>query len=178
MKLNYFFILTIILFSGCLGQPAAAAPMKTIDIYMFEGQGCPHCAKMKQEIESLKASEFPQINLTEFEVNYNADNQKTFIEYSKVYGFPIKGVPVILIGNQYITGENVPELNRLLDNCLINECPSPKTLYDAYYQTNDKPQFNTASESNYTTDYATIGWGALILAAIVGLIVLFVKMEK
>ncbi|MFA6272684.1 MAG: hypothetical protein WC693_06380, partial [Patescibacteria group bacterium] len=48
---------------------------ENINIYFFWGNGCPHCAEEEPFLEQLKAK-YPNIEIRDFEVWYNKDNQK------------------------------------------------------------------------------------------------------
>jgi glutaredoxin len=169
----FLFLLLPIFFLSFL--PLKAAPALPIDIYMFSADGCPHCAKMKAEIENMKEAQYPQINFQDFEINHNADNQKIFIEYSKIYNFDIEAVPVILIGKNYLIGENINGLHQTVANCLIEACPSPQTIYDEYFKTNP-PIYDNSVTTN--PNYPYVGWAVLIIAAVGGIALLIKKLKN
>ena len=69
-------------------------------IYLFWGDGCPHCAVAKRFREGLDESS-DQIELQKYEVWYVAENQTLFTEMAEAHGFQPQYVPTIFIGDRY-----------------------------------------------------------------------------
>ncbi len=76
----------------------------TICIYVFYGQGCPHCERVKPVIDAL-AAKYPQVQLKTYEVYFNTTNQAIFAEFQQRYGVTEKGVPTLFIGDRALVGE-------------------------------------------------------------------------
>lgn len=74
-----------------------------ICLYLFWGQGCPHCAEEKPFLEELKGK-YPKLEVYEFEVFYNQDNVKLWENVCKKYGLQPVGVPMTFIGNKAFIG--------------------------------------------------------------------------
>jgi len=74
-----------------------------INIYFFWGEGCPHCAKEKPFLESLK-NKYPDIVVHNFEVWKNAENRQLLINVGKRLNADVSGVPFTVIGEKYFTG--------------------------------------------------------------------------
>jgi thiol-disulfide isomerase/thioredoxin len=72
-------------------------------LYLFWGQGCPHCAEEKPFLEELKGK-YPRLEVYEFEVYYNQDNVKLWEEVCKKYGMQPVGVPMTFVGNKAFIG--------------------------------------------------------------------------
>lgn len=89
--------------------PAAAqssgADAAPVVIYMFWGDGCPHCAEAKPALEALAAKE-PRIHLRFFEVWKNPDNFALLEKMTAARGFEPHGVPTIFIGDRTWEGYN------------------------------------------------------------------------
>lgn len=95
-----------------------------VNIYIFWGEGCPHCAEAKPVLEEI-ATEDDRIGFFEFEVYENQENLDLFIEMSDAYGVSPQGVPTIFIGEQCWIGysENVKtEIANYINHCLENGC--------------------------------------------------------
>ncbi len=82
---------------------AAEATNGGVNIYMFWGEGCPHCAKAKPFLENLDKSS-DKINLYTYEVYYNAQNQKLYQETGEKLKVNSSGVPLIIIGDEVFVG--------------------------------------------------------------------------
>lgn len=76
---------------------------KSVNIYFFWGDGCPHCAEEEPFLKSLVSSN-TRVNLVDYEVWYHKDNQKILEEFSSALGFEPSGVPVTVIGERYWIG--------------------------------------------------------------------------
>ena len=76
---------------------------KTVDIYLFYGDGCPHCAAEEKFLESyLKSNE--DVVLHKYEVWYNEDNVKLLKEVGDLLGVNPNGVPYTVIGDDVVSG--------------------------------------------------------------------------
>ena len=72
-------------------------------LYLFWGQGCPHCAEEKPFLEELK-NKYPKLEVYEFEVYYNKDNAKLWENVCEKYGVQPAGVPMTFIGDKVFIG--------------------------------------------------------------------------
>ena len=72
-------------------------------VYFFWGDGCPHCAKEEVFLKELK-NKYPQVEIRDYEVWKNADNQKLLAEVGKKLNVQISGVPFTVVGEKYFTG--------------------------------------------------------------------------
>ena len=110
-----------------LSAGSSTGPIKAQNkavIYLFWGDGCPHCAEAKPFLQGLdQASE--QVDLRMYEVWYVKENQALFTQMAAAYGFEPQGVPTIFIGKQYWEGYNDQirsEIQVAVDACLVNGC--------------------------------------------------------
>ncbi len=92
-----------------VGVPAAAqaaspAPRDpTVELVLFWGDGCPHCAEEKEWLAEA-VQEHPDLEVTEHEVWYDEDNRQLLIDTAARLGFEPTGVPVTVIGEQHWIG--------------------------------------------------------------------------
>lgn len=94
-------------------------------IYMFWGDGCPHCAEAKPYLEGL-AERYPWVELRFYEVWYNEENRALFEKMASAYGFEARYVPTIFIGAQHWVGYNKsinPEIEKVIADCHQFGCP-------------------------------------------------------
>ncbi len=92
----------ILLFSTSSVFAQANEPVE-LNVYFFWGDGCPHCAEEKPFLESL-VKKYPSVKIVDYEVWYNAENQKILAEFGNTLGFEPSGVPVTIIGDQVWIG--------------------------------------------------------------------------
>jgi glutaredoxin len=74
-----------------------------VPVYIFWGDGCPHCATQKRFFERLEAW-YPTMELHSFEVWYDADNRALMVEMAEAFGRSVTGVPMTFIGDEVWTG--------------------------------------------------------------------------
>ncbi|MCL5996248.1 MAG: glutaredoxin family protein [Chloroflexi bacterium] len=103
-------LILFILFMGATGQTASGAPADRplqqnhqAVIYLFWGDGCPHCAKAKPFLAELTAK-YPGVVVRDFEIWYNEANRQPLTEMAAKFGFEPQAVPVIFIGERYWVG--------------------------------------------------------------------------
>ena len=100
-------------------------PINATVIYLFWGDGCPHCAAAKPFLQGLdQGSE--QVELRMYEVWYVEENQALFTKMAAVYCFEPHGVPTIFIGKQHWEGYNdqiQKEIQAAVNVCLAQSCP-------------------------------------------------------
>lgn len=100
-------ILVLVILFGLLtsrtSQPVQAQQSDPVVIYMFWGDGCPHCAVAKPFFEKM-AQTYPNVELRFYEVWYVPENQQKFLTMAAAFGFEPSGVPTIFIGNKYWEG--------------------------------------------------------------------------
>lgn len=66
-------LLTALLLAAATAAPAA----QPVELDLFYGQGCPHCADMRQALQRVRR-QYPELRLREHEVYVNAENARLF----------------------------------------------------------------------------------------------------
>lgn len=76
-----------------------------VNIYMFWGNGCPHCKAQWEYLEALR-SEYPNdFNVYGFEVWYNKSNLELLTQFSEAMGDgDVNSVPYTIIGDKSYEG--------------------------------------------------------------------------
>ena len=123
----------VVLAIGLWNLPVQAAPVirpaaqtYPVAIYFFWGDGCPHCAEQKPFLQDL-ARRYPSIEIHDYEVWYNAENQQLFRKMSTAFGFDPHGVPTTFIGNRYWEGFSAQigdSIEATVKECAANGCPN------------------------------------------------------
>lgn len=106
--LNYILVILLAFFI----VPLATKAEEVINIHLFYGNGCPHCAHEKEFLaEYLKDRN--DVKLYEYEVWYDKDNQKLLSEVQEKLNNKQSGVPYTVIGDKVIIGysEGVTDVN-------------------------------------------------------------------
>ncbi|MDD3341309.1 MAG: hypothetical protein PHN72_03835 [Bacilli bacterium] len=97
-------LIALVLMTLFLFMPNVKAEEK-IDVYLFYGNGCPHCTKEKTFLEEMK-KEYTNIEVHEYETWYNEDNNTLATRVKNALGEKSEGVPYTVIGNTGFIGYN------------------------------------------------------------------------
>ena len=100
-KVIRFLFLLVISFLFVL--PVSAKEGDKITLYLFYGDGCPHCAQEKIFLDSIKDS-YDNLDIVMYEVWKNPENQKFLEQVKTELGIQRSGVPVTIIGDTYMVG--------------------------------------------------------------------------
>jgi len=115
MKKYLLFFLTILLLPltiKALEYKDIVAPMAGIEtneeitIYLFHGDGCPHCAAEIKFLDELKDEYKDKIRIVKYEVWYNEENEKIYDQIKAYFNVSPRGVPFTVIGEKYVEGYN------------------------------------------------------------------------
>ena len=111
-------------------QPTRAADSaqeaKPVVIYMFWGDGCPHCAKAKPFLETLAANN-PNVELRFYEIYNIVQNRELFERMGAAYDYEPRGVPAIYIADQHWEGWSDAvgaQIEELITKCSVEACPN------------------------------------------------------
>ena len=118
MKKYYLLLLLLGLFLFPFGVGA-----KEITLYLFHGDGCPHCAA---EISFLSQIEekYESLEIVKYEVWYNDENAELLDKVQKAFNIKRVGVPTTVIGDTVITGfgdGTGSKIQRAIDYYLEND---------------------------------------------------------
>ena len=93
-------------------------------IYLFWGDGCPHCAAEKRYLENLVRRR-PGIVVRQFEVYHDSANQGLLERFAAAYGFEARAVPTTFLADRHWVGfgeMTVFEIEALVERCLLSGC--------------------------------------------------------
>jgi cytochrome c biogenesis protein CcdA/glutaredoxin len=92
--------------AAVLGAPAAvAAESQDVELLLFWGDGCPHCAAEKEWLAGIQ-QEYPDLVVTAYEVWYDEGNRQLFTEVAADHGIEPQGVPTTFLGDLAWVGFN------------------------------------------------------------------------
>ena len=89
-------------------QPTPLQPTEKPTLVLFHGEECPHCQAERKFLKSLK-EEYPDLEIIEYEVWHNEENQKLFLETARRLGIKRLAVPLTIVGGQFLIGFDKPE---------------------------------------------------------------------
>jgi len=128
----FIFILTLFLFLG-VKIDFSSAQQNSFEINFFYSAICPHCAEEVEFLEELKGK-YPEIEVKEYEVISNSENQKILNDFYESYKVPEgeRGwVPVTFTPIEYFVGFNEQigaEIESCIKECSIGERPTPQEI--------------------------------------------------
>lgn len=120
-------IAVLIAIFALLSVFASAHEEKAIELVIFHGQGCPHCAALIKFLDEIKP-EYPKLNVIEYEVYFNQTNRELWQKYATAFGTQIQGVPMTFVDGRVIVGFNDKigtEIEQEIKRCIEEGCPSP-----------------------------------------------------
>lgn len=97
--INYLIVLLAIFIVPLSGN----AKEKDITLYLFHGDGCPHCAEEISFLDSI-SNDYDNLNVVKYEVWYNDENAALLTEVEKAFDIKRSGVPTTVIGDTVILG--------------------------------------------------------------------------
>lgn len=77
-----------------------------VNIYLFWGDGCPHCEKLTEFLNNIEKEYKVLYNLYKFEVWYNDENSELMDKVAEELGKEPNGVPFLVIGEKSFIGYN------------------------------------------------------------------------
>ena len=82
----------------------AKAESKKINVYIFRGEGCPHCQEAEEWFDSIKGEYGDLFTIVDYETWNNQGNAKLMEAIAKLRGETVEGVPYIIIGSKSWNG--------------------------------------------------------------------------
>lgn len=74
-----------------------------ITLYLFHGDGCPHCAAEMKYLDSIE-DKYDNLKIVKYEVWYNDENAELLSKIEKAFDISRSGVPTTIIGDTVIIG--------------------------------------------------------------------------
>lgn len=113
--------MAIFCFSSSIAH--AANPL---NIYLFWGDGCPHCAKEKTFLAEI-LPKYPEAKLYDFEIYRDQNNISLMQKASDKLNANASGVPFLIIGDKdfigFSDGSTDKEIEDQIQKCINNGCP-------------------------------------------------------
>ena len=101
-----------------------------INIYLFWGDGCPHCEHEFEFLESIDQKYADLFNLYGFEVWKNEENKNLMTKFENALNVQATGVPFAVIGDVVVTGFSEKTKETLKQEILDQS----KKKYDIYFE--------------------------------------------
>ena len=99
MKKLTYILLFLIMFIPCV----IFGSEKDLNIYLFYGDGCPHCAEEEEWFKTYLEKN-KNIKIHRYEVWYDKDNQEKYSKVHEILNDKSSGIPYLIIGESVISG--------------------------------------------------------------------------
>ncbi|MFH0753630.1 MAG: thioredoxin family protein, partial [Candidatus Omnitrophota bacterium] len=123
--ISILFVSLVLLWAG--GSLQAGETGRTVVVYFFWGQGCPHCEHEKPFLESLK-TKYPGLVVKDYEVWHDVGNKEIYQKMSAAYGLTSGSVPATFIDIKSWIGyndEKAKEIEETVGQCRQFGCLDP-----------------------------------------------------
>lgn len=79
----------------------AAEPLT---LKFFYGEGCPHCTQEEKFLQKLETKHQGKLSIEKYEIYHNQKNSILFNQFIQQYKIQVAGVPLLIIGDDYVLG--------------------------------------------------------------------------
>ncbi len=138
--------------------PSFVSAKEKVKVYLFRGDGCPHCEDAIEFFTNVSDEEKEKFELVQYEVWYSEENEEIMNKVASKLREEVSGVPYIVVGKKSFSGFNEEKGNSIL------------ALVDEMYENGD---FTDVLKENNTTIIIVICLG--VIAVTVGAIIYFRK---
>lgn len=83
---------------------AFAEEDKEVNVYLFRGEGCPHCQEAEEFFDSIEEEYGQFFKLVDYETWYDTDNAELLEKVAEARKEDVEGVPYIIIGDKSWSG--------------------------------------------------------------------------
>ena len=100
--MNKFRVLLFLLLAAVL-LPISVKADNVVNLHLFYGDGCPHCAEEEKFLEKYLKDE-PNVKLNKYEVWHSEKNRQLWVKVQDKLNNHENGVPYLIIGDKVIVG--------------------------------------------------------------------------
>jgi len=127
MKKIILMLMILSLITPVISHAAEQEGNNEVTLFMFYGQGCPHCGKIELFLNDLE-EKYPTLKVERYEVYGNQENRELFENISKAYDTKVVGVPAVFIDNKVVFGFSNSigdSIENEVKRCVNGTCCSP-----------------------------------------------------
>lgn len=159
-----------------------------VTMYVFYGNGCPHCEELEQYIATTLKKDSrvkDYLEVKYFETWYDETNQNVLSAIGNALQVDVKGVPFVVIGNDYFSGygaqmneEIVSKIQSQKDNDKYVDVVATVTAQTKVYPNESNPEAGIdagETEKNDSKKNDVIGIVILGITVVIILAIIFTK---
>jgi cytochrome c biogenesis protein CcdA/thiol-disulfide isomerase/thioredoxin len=122
-------LLALLIPAATLAAADDGAPAE-VSLYLFWGQGCPHCEDQLPFIAGLER-DYPALTVYRHEVWRDREHRALFHDMARAHGLRPGSVPMLFVGGRAWVGDS-PAIRREVEaavlGCISSGCPDPRHL--------------------------------------------------
>ncbi len=135
-------------------HPFVLRAEEPVNVYLFWGDGCPHCAAEREALQDM-LQDFPSMHIREFEVYEHPEYSRLLKRVMQTLGITSEGIPLTVVGDRVFVGFSASTIGTQII-ARIAECsrtPCPDTLKTLL---KEEQGFPLSSESAEAANTASI----------------------
>ncbi len=136
---------------------------KRVNLYLFRGEGCPHCAEAEEWFDSIKGEYGDYFKVVDYEVWNDEDNAKLMEKVAKLRNEDVSGVPYIIIGDKSWNGFDESYEDEMIDQIKSVYSQDVSKRYDIMNYVNDSSS-NSKTKKSSSSDVLAL----IIILIVVG----------
>lgn len=129
---------------------------KKVNLYLFRGEGCPHCAEAEEWFDSIKGEYGDYFKVVDYEVWNDEDNAKLMEKVAKLRNEDVSGVPYIIIGDKSWNGFDESYEDEMIDQIKSVYSQDVSKRYDIMNYVNDSSSNSKTKKSSSSDVLALI----------------------
>lgn len=127
-------------------ETTASNDDKKVNLYLFRGEGCPHCAEAEEWFDSIKGEYGDYFKVVDYEVWNDEDNAKLMEKVAKLRKEDVSGVPYIIIGDKSWNGFDESYEDEMIDQIKSVYSQDVSKRYDIMNYVNDSSSNSKTSK--------------------------------
>ena len=136
--------------------PFAKVEAKEVDVTLFYGDGCPHCAKEEDYLKVLKSQLGKNVNIQTYEVWDNEENNELLTKVRTTLNDKGEGVPLTVIGGKVFDGFN-DEIGKEIKKTILDNLKQNNINVVELVKDGKAVPTSTTLDSNPTIHFTLLG---------------------
>lgn len=136
--------------------PFAKVEAKEVDVTLFYGDGCPHCAKEEDYLKVLKSQLGKNVNIQTYEVWDNEENNELLTKVRTTLNDKGEGVPLTVIGGKVFDGFN-DEIGKEIKKTILDNLKQNNINVVELVKDGKAVPTSTTLDSNPTIHFILLG---------------------
>lgn len=136
--------------------PFAKVEAKEVDVTLFYGNGCPHCAKEEDYLKVLKSQLGKNVNIQTYEVWDNEENNELLTKVRTTLNDKGEGVPLTVIGGKVFDGFN-DEIGKEIKKTILDNLKQNNINVVELVKDGKAVPTSTTLDSNPTIHFTLLG---------------------